>query len=369
MVASALLVILLIVAGASRARQKINFLVKTEAYLEKSEKIGPIDPIVIDFSNAMIQKSVTNNLDIIPKEEISLSWSGNKKLIITPKDRWKTEENYKIQIKNGRNLVFFPMNKEISFQTVTYPKIKKFLPPPNSSNVLLDIEDPVEAFFDKSIKNFNVRFTVDPYVNFIYKDDEENKKIELLPQEIAKKGTQYNIKVFIKHKDESNENFREIYQTSFVTKSEAPLEWDKNFALRLEQAKKFTEAKITQGKYIDISLKNQVMVIFEQGKSLNAFIVSSGKKGMETPQESFQIYNKSPRTWSKKYGLYMPYWMAIVNSGKFGIHELPEWPGGYKEGANHLGIPVSHGCVRLGVGAAKEVYEWADIGTPVIVHN
>jgi lipoprotein-anchoring transpeptidase ErfK/SrfK len=64
----------------------------------------------------------------------------------------------------------------------------------------------------------------------------------------------------------------------------------------------------------------------------------------------------------------MPYWMAIVPGGKFGIHELPEWPGGYKEGANHLGTPVSHGCVRLGVGPAQTVYNWADIGTPVVVH-
>jgi hypothetical protein len=66
--------------------------------------------------------------------------------------------------------------------------------------------------------------------------------------------------------------------------------------------------------------------------------------------------------------LYMPYWMAITPDGKYGIHELPEWPGGYKEGANHLGRPVSHGCVRLGVGAAKTVYEWASEGTTVVVH-
>ncbi len=89
---------------------------------------------------------------------------------------------------------------------------------------------------------------------------------------------------------------------------------------------------------------------------------------MDTPKGKHQIYNKHPRAWSNKYGLYMPYWMAITTDGRFGIHELPEWPGGYKEGQNHLGIKVSHGCVRLGVGPAKVVYNWADIGTPVIVY-
>jgi lipoprotein-anchoring transpeptidase ErfK/SrfK len=33
-----------------------------------------------------------------------------------------------------------------------------------------------------------------------------------------------------------------------------------------------------------------------------------------------------------------------------------------------LGIPVSHGCVRLGIGPAKQVYEWTEVGTPVIIY-
>lgn len=367
-VALVLLIIFITVIGLSREKQKINYLINDEVFIEKGNDIGPFDPIVINFSTPMILHSVTDNVTIIPEQEVVFSWNGNKKLIITPKNYWKTEQSYKIKIKNGRNFFYFPVNKELAFQTVTYPKIKSFSPPRDSKDVLLDIEDPVEAVFDKSTKNFVVRFTVDPYANLNYKTNEESTAIELLSQADTKKGTQYNIKVFIKHKDESDDNFREIYQTSFITKAEAPPEWDKNFSLRLEQAKKFTEAKTKEGKYIDINLRSQVMVIFEQGKAIDAFIISSGKKGLETPQGSFQIYNKSPRAWSKAYGLYMPYWMAIADSGKFGIHELPEWPGGYKEGANHLGIPVSHGCVRLGVGPAKEVYDWADVGTPVITH-
>jgi lipoprotein-anchoring transpeptidase ErfK/SrfK len=60
--------------------------------------------------------------------------------------------------------------------------------------------------------------------------------------------------------------------------------------------------------------------------------------------------------------------MAIRADGKYGLHELPEWPNGYKEGASHLGIPVSHGCVRLGVGAAVRVFNWVEIGTPVVIY-
>ena len=110
------------------------------------------------------------------------------------------------------------------------------------------------------------------------------------------------------------------------------------------------------------------MVLFENGRAVQSYLISSGKRGMDTPKGEFSIHNKAPRPWSKAYGLYMPNWMAFTADGKFGIHELPEWPGGYKEGANHLGRPVSHGCIRLGVGAAQEVYDWTETGTTVIIH-
>jgi lipoprotein-anchoring transpeptidase ErfK/SrfK len=147
------------------------------------------------------------------------------------------------------------------------------------------------------------------------------------------------------------------------------IERDKNPATRLDEAKIYAQPQILTGKYIDISLAHQNMVIFEDGKALDAFLISSGKKGFNTPIGTFKIENKSPRAWSKTYSLWMPDWMAFLPSGEMGIHELPEWPGGYKEPATHLGTPISHGCIRLGVGPAKQVYDWADIGTPVIIHK
>jgi lipoprotein-anchoring transpeptidase ErfK/SrfK len=36
---------------------------------------------------------------------------------------------------------------------------------------------------------------------------------------------------------------------------------------------------------------------------------------------------------------------------------------------NHFGEPWSHGCVNLPPEQAKILYEWADLGTPVIVQN
>ena len=67
-------------------------------------------------------------------------------------------------------------------------------------------------------------------------------------------------------------------------------------------------------------------------------------------------------------GKYLAAIIAQFTGVGHGIHELPEWPSGYKEGEAHLGIPVSHGCVRLGVGPAETMYHWAPIGTIVFIH-
>jgi hypothetical protein len=117
-------------------------------------------------------------------------------------------------------------------------------------------------------------------------------------------------------------------------------------------------------KIIKINIKNQELEYFFGKVKLNAFKVSTGKRSMPTPKGEFKILNKSPKAWSRDYGLWMPYWLGL---GKFGIHELPIWPNGYREGANHLGIPVSHGCIRLGIGPAKTLYDWAEMGTRVVI--
>jgi len=119
-------------------------------------------------------------------------------------------------------------------------------------------------------------------------------------------------------------------------------------------------------KKITIDLSDQILTATLAGIPLAAWPVSTGKPGYATPTGNYQINNKVERAWSKTYGLWMPYWMSFIGY-QYGIHELPEWPGGIKEGVNHLGIPVSHGCVRLGIGPAAWLYNWAEIGTQVYV--
>lgn len=122
------------------------------------------------------------------------------------------------------------------------------------------------------------------------------------------------------------------------------------------------------GRFIEINLSEQNLYRFDGTSLVETHKVSTGKWSMPTPEGEYSINNKDPRAYSQRYELYMPYWMAFIGS-EYGIHELPEWPDGTKEGESHLGTPVSHGCVRLGRGDAQAVYDWVEIGTPVFIHR
>ncbi|MFZ2309980.1 MAG: L,D-transpeptidase [Patescibacteria group bacterium] len=118
---------------------------------------------------------------------------------------------------------------------------------------------------------------------------------------------------------------------------------------------------------VEIDLKKQKIYYFVDNYKWKEFKVSTGKKSMPTPKGEYKIQNKVKKAWSKTYGLWMPYWMGI-NAPGIGIHELPIWPSGYREGENHLGVPVSHGCIRLGVKDAPYLYSRLQVGTTIKIY-
>lgn len=117
---------------------------------------------------------------------------------------------------------------------------------------------------------------------------------------------------------------------------------------------------------LEIDTKKQQLTYFIIDQAWKKMVVSTGKPSMPTPRGSFTVINKTVKAWSKTYKLWMPYWLGL-NHGEFGIHELPIWPGGYREGASHLGQAVSHGCIRLGIGDAKYLFDRIATGTVVVI--
>jgi hypothetical protein len=121
-------------------------------------------------------------------------------------------------------------------------------------------------------------------------------------------------------------------------------------------------------KHIEVSLAKQILSYYLGKVEIGQFITSTGTKAHPTPKGTFVIANKSPNAWSHSAKLWMPYWMGLKGM-KIGIHELPYWPNGVREGEKDLGHPASGGCIRLGRdGQAKTLYNWAEVGTPVVVN-
>lgn len=121
------------------------------------------------------------------------------------------------------------------------------------------------------------------------------------------------------------------------------------------------------GMYIDVDVKTQTLSVVYWERVLFRSRVSTGKIGYDTPLGVRHINWHGVRPYSAKYKLWMPWWLDLGEG--YGIHELPEWGNGVKEGANHLGIKVSHGCIRLGVGAAKIVWDMVPDGSSVYIHQ
>ncbi len=125
------------------------------------------------------------------------------------------------------------------------------------------------------------------------------------------------------------------------------------------------------GKKIVISLSKQELRMYEHGQVISTRRVSTGKWSTPTPVGEFRTRNKIVTAYSKPYNLYMEYWMAFSADGSYGLHSLPYWKtksgGKYYEGAAHIGTPVSHGCIRQTLAEAKSLFDWAPVGTPVVI--
>lgn len=365
-----LIVVLFVAAGFAYGFRSYARLSETLPALESIiDNVRSESAIAVVFLSSVRTEGFIEGIRLSPAERVSFEWKDeNTKLLIRPETRWTSGARYTLSLPQGKTVWFGKIPQTtLSFGVWAPPRVVSVSPGDGEKGVLLGAEDPVVIQLDRSAKDSFFDFSFNGESAVLYEVDSDREEFRILPKN-PESGKRYALTVRVRHREGSDSSFEKIFETSFETLPPKPIEWSRDFPTRLVEAKRYTTPVLSTGKYIDINTASQVMVIFENGVALDVYLVSSGKRGMDTPKGTFSIHNKTPRAWSKTYGLYMPYWMAIVPGGKFGIHELPEWPGGYKEGANHLGTPVSHGCVRLGIGNAKRVYEWADIGTPVVVY-
>ena len=263
-------------------------------------------------------------------------------------DSEATAENYisKTMTLTYEGRSYSPTKAEIGLW-LTFTKNAKF-----TYDVSLN-DSAIKIYLTKVAKNFEVQKKdkrINASDNSVIEEGVEGKYLD-------KDGALAQIKSQLKKSD----NFVVV----LVTNLEAPSE------VKVYPAEGFVPGRF-EGKYIDVDFTQQKLCMIEGNNIISCHLISSGKASMPTPTGTHYINNKNSRAWSATYGLYMPFWQGLEGDNidpRYGFHELPEWPNGTKEGENHLGIPVSHGCIRLGVGPAEALYNWTEIGTPVYAHK
>ena len=121
-------------------------------------------------------------------------------------------------------------------------------------------------------------------------------------------------------------------------------------------------------KLIVVDISEQHLYAYEGGALVFSFIASTGI-GNSTRIGSFSVLEKIPNAYGTTWNIWMPNWLGIYWSGYLqnGIHALPILSNGVRLWAGYLGRPISYGCVVLGVEEAQLLYDWADVGTPVVI--
>jgi lipoprotein-anchoring transpeptidase ErfK/SrfK len=117
----------------------------------------------------------------------------------------------------------------------------------------------------------------------------------------------------------------------------------------------------SDNKWIDVNLTAQQVIAYEGDRAVLVAPVSTGLPGTPTVTGRYRIYQKVASQAMSGPGYYLPNvpWVMYFYKG-YSFH------GTYWH--NNFGQPMSHGCVNMRTTDAKWLYDWAPIGTLVVVH-
>ena len=127
------------------------------------------------------------------------------------------------------------------------------------------------------------------------------------------------------------------------------------------------------GKLIVISLSRQVLTAYQDGAAVMTTFVATGRPQLPTPPGVYRIFARySPYKMISPWPYGSPYWypdswtnwaMEFAGGGYF-IHDAP-WRSWYGPGSNIYN--GTHGCVNVPYSQMSFLWNWAPVGTTVVV--
>lgn len=149
----------------------------------------------------------------------------------------------------------------------------------------------------------------------------------------------------------------------------APDEWVNSLKARVVSLNKIPPEGVDTNRWIEINLFQQTVMVYEDGRLLFATLMASGLEPFYTQPGLFQIYEKKPLETmrgafeadrSDFYYLQDVPWTMYFDQAR-ALHAA-YW-------RTYFGYRQSHGCVNLSPGDAQWLFNWAEEGDYVWVHD
>jgi lipoprotein-anchoring transpeptidase ErfK/SrfK len=128
---------------------------------------------------------------------------------------------------------------------------------------------------------------------------------------------------------------------------------------------------------ITLSLQGQRLIAYDRGQVVVDTLVTTGRQALATDVGAMHVVRKdSPWTMQSPWPKGSPEWypdtpvrmvLWFTDTGE-GLHDASWQPDDTLGPGSQNGPFASHGCVHLPLAAVTTLFQWAPIGTPVVVY-
>ena len=133
----------------------------------------------------------------------------------------------------------------------------------------------------------------------------------------------------------------------------------------------------TTGRWVDVNLTEQIATAYEGRQAVRSVLISSGRPGWETPTGTFPVQRRvekdtmdgatlvgqGPNGSGANYKVENVRYVQYFTADGSAIHE------NYWRRPATFGMPGSHGCIGMLPADAAWFWEFATVGTPLVIHE
>lgn len=119
-------------------------------------------------------------------------------------------------------------------------------------------------------------------------------------------------------------------------------------------------------RWIEVNLEEQTLAVYDSRRLVFATLIASGAEPLWTRPGLFQIYEKKETETMRNSNLSDFYYLDNVPWTMY-FDQARALHGAYWR--TRFGYPQSHGCVNLSLGDAHWLFDWAEVGDWVYIHD